>query len=150
MRATVDTASQVANMPGYSRKDFLDEYTFPLSPAHDFELDGVPAEFASGHPKEWASWSEAIDFGKDIKHEGARAYASFQSALSSDQKLLAISSNRDHILIYHVASKELRASLEGAGQVAFKPAQGPEKPGYTLISSVSYDGSRGAGPENKL
>ncbi|KAF2833580.1 WD40 repeat-like protein [Ophiobolus disseminans] len=129
-------------MPSFTRKDFLDAYTFPLSPVHDFELDGVPAAFASGHPRAWASWSEAIDFGKEVKSEVRRAYASFQTALSPDQKLLAISLNREQILIYDVATKELRATLEGAGQVVFKPAQGPEKPGYTLLSGISYDGDR--------
>lgn len=133
----------------YSRKDFLNEYEFPLTPARDFELDGVPAEFASGHPKEWAGYCEAINFSEHTK-DGVSAFTSIQSALSPDQRLLAISSNRDRILVYDVATRELRATLEGAGQVAFKPTQGPETPGYTLISSISYDGSRGALSENKL
>ncbi|KAH7094344.1 hypothetical protein FB567DRAFT_1721 [Paraphoma chrysanthemicola] len=134
----------------YSRKDFLDEYVFPLNPARDFERDGFPAEFASGHPREWASYSEAIDFGKDVGDGDSRAYRSFHSALSSDQKLLAISSNHARILVYDVPTKELRATLEGAGKLAFKPAQGPERPGYTLLSSISYDGDRGATRENQL
>jgi|TARA_R110002003_G_scaffold46_16_gene3850 WD40 repeat protein len=129
----------------YSRKDFLDEYSFPRSPARDFERDGHPAEFASGHPRVWESYSEAIDFGT-----GKGDYRSYHSTLSCDHKLLAISSNRDRILVYDVPSKELRATLEGAGKLAFKPSQGPEKPGYTLLSSISYDGDRGAGSENQL
>jgi hypothetical protein len=134
----------------YSRNNFLSEYSFPPRPARDFELDGYPAEFASGHPKEWATWCEAIDFGEAVKLDDQPAYAGFHSALSGDQKLLAISSRRDRILVYDVATKELRATLEGAGQIAFKPAQGPEKPGYTLISSIADNASRGAGMENKL
>jgi hypothetical protein len=117
----------------YSRNNFLSEYSFPPRPARDFELDGYPAEFASGHPKEWATWCEAIDFGEAVKLDDQRAYAGFH-----------------RILVYDVATKELRATLEGAGQIAFKPAQGPEKPGYTLISSIADNASRGAGMENKL
>ncbi|KAF2027795.1 YVTN repeat-like/Quino protein amine dehydrogenase [Setomelanomma holmii] len=134
----------------YSRKDFLDEYSFPRTTTLDFERDGHPAEFASGHPREWDNYSVAFDFGKETTGNGDRAYVSFHSALSSDQKLLAISSNRDRILVYDVASKELRTNLEGAGKLAFKPAQGPERPGYTLLSSISYDGDRGALPQNQL
>lgn len=145
---------RVTNMPAfksYSRKDFLDEFSFPREVTRDFVLDGRPAEFASGHPKEWASWCDAIDIGKEMGVEdGERTYTSIECALSSDRKLLAIGSKLERILVYDVSSRELRAILEGAGALVFKPAQGPETPGYTLVSSISDAASRGAGPTNKL
>jgi hypothetical protein len=134
----------------YTRKDFLDEYTFPLDTVLDFELDGRRAEYASGHPVQWLSWCESFDFGKEFGLEGHPASASFHTALSSDRKLLAISWSGGIILVYDVNTKELRATLEGAGQIAFKPAQWPESRGYSLISSIRYDGSRGAGREKRL
>jgi WD40 repeat protein len=133
----------------YTRKDFLDVYTFPLATALDFELDGQRAEYASGHPVQWMSWCESLDFSKELGLEGHLASAIFHTALSSDRKLLAISSNSDTILIYDVNTKELRATLEGAGHITFKPTQGPESPGYSLISSICYN-SRSAGREKRL
>jgi len=134
----------------YTRKNFMDEYTFPLHPANDFEHNGHPAEYASGHPKSWLSTYESFDFGKDLGMEGCLASASFHTALSPDQKLLAISSSSDRILVYDVVTKELRATLEGGGEVVFRPEQESESLGYTLLSSMCYDGSRGADPENSL
>ncbi|KAJ4350040.1 uncharacterized protein N0V89_008661 [Didymosphaeria variabile] len=79
---------------------------------------------------------------------------SLDTALSPDSKLLAISSShpRVGILIYDVATKELRQALEGCGTLAFRPlarqhqqdAEGKratdisgEIPAYTLVSSFS-------------
>jgi hypothetical protein len=136
----------------HSRKDFLDEYVFPRNPTRDFERDGFPAQFASGHPWtwEWCSHNDVIDFGKGTICEGEKSYKGFHSALSSDQKLLAISLSWERIFIYDVFSKELRATLEGSGQVAFRPAHEPEKHGYNLISSLSDHESRSGISNNRL
>jgi WD40 repeat protein len=136
----------------HTREQLLKEYTFPLEPAQDFERDGHPAEFASGHPwpAHWHSFAEAIDFGIEMKEQNKGAYKSFHSALSSDQKLLAISSSLERIVIYDVASKKLRATLEGAGHVVFRPVQDSETNGYILISSICDGEARGAVSENRL
>jgi WD40 repeat protein len=135
-----------------SRKDFLAGYSFPRNPTRDFERDGHPAEFASGHPWtwEWCSENEIINFGKDLITKSERSYKGFHSALSSDQKLLAISLSYERVLVYDLASKELRATLEGCGQVVFKPAQQPDEHGYSLISSISDHESRSGISSNRL
>jgi WD40 repeat protein len=135
-----------------SRKDFLNEYSFPRNPTRDFERDGHPAEFASGHPWtwEWCDEDHVINFGKDLIIKSERSYKGFHSALSSDQKLLAISLSYERILVYDLASKELRATLEGCGQVAFRPAQQPDEHGYNLISSLSDHESRSGISSNRL
>ncbi|CAO2658533.1 Nn.00g062560.m01.CDS01 [Neocucurbitaria sp. VM-36] len=148
-----------------SRQDFLDEYTFPNEPARDFELDGIPARFASGHPKDWTWETDVLDFAAEIKEKDERAYSSYQSATSPDYKLLAISLREARILIYDIDSKELRQVLEGAGTLAFRPTvirrEGVEevdddargkhgKPAYTLISSISDEASRRGREENRL
>jgi WD40 repeat protein len=134
------------------RKDLLNEYSFSWNPARDFERDAQPAEFASGHPWtwEWCGDEQTLDFGKDIVNNSEKSFQSFHSALSSDQKLLAISLSYDRILIYDLASKELRATLEGSGQVAFRPAQQPGDQGYNLISSISDFESRSGTSNNRL
>jgi WD40 repeat protein len=137
----------------HTRKDFLKDYSFPTTPARDFERNGIPAAFASGHPKpeNWFSTNEAFDYDQFMKQDGQCLHRSYHSALSSDQKLLAISSNRERIVIYDVATKELRAVLEGSDRVAFKPVQSPAQgTGYTLISSISDLEARGAVSNNRL
>jgi WD40 repeat protein len=137
----------------YTREDFLKDYTFPTTPARDFERNGIPAAFASGHPwpSNWVSFSEAFDFVEDTKEHEKGSYRSFSSALSSDRKLLAISSNRGRIVVHDVATKELRATLEGSGRLAFRPAlDSAQNNGYTLISSISDLEARGAVSRNRL
>ncbi|OAK96031.1 WD40 repeat-like protein [Phaeosphaeriaceae sp. SRC1lsM3a] len=135
----------------YTRQNFLDEYTFPLKPSRDFELDGATADFASGHPwpEYWHNPLSTIDFGKEFKQEN-RINKSFHTALSSDNKLLAISSTCEQILIYDVFAKELRATLEGTGRVVFRPVPNSEHSGYTLISSLSDHEARAGLSSNRL
>jgi WD40 repeat protein len=145
--------NHTSTMPMQTREQFFKEYNFPLEPAQDFERDGHPAEFASGHPwpAHWHSFAEAIDFSNEMKEQYKDGtYGGFYSALSSDQKLLAISSCRERIVIYDVASKSLRATLEGAGHIVFRPVQDHETNGYTLISSIPEGEARKSVSENKL
>jgi WD40 repeat protein len=121
-------------------REFLNEYGFPLKPPRDFELDGELAEFASGHPTEWGSWNVAIDYSNEVEGDSKLLPTSYYSALSSDGKLLAISSSQERISIYDTSSKELRSILEGSGKIVFRPNQRPEKPGYTLLGSISHNG----------
>jgi WD40 repeat protein len=137
----------------HTREGFLKEYSFPLKPAKDFERDGNVAEFASGHPwpsPDWRNFTEAIDFGKEMNEQSTGAYKSFHSAISSDGKLLAISSTLERILIYDIATKELRANLEGTGRIVFRPVRDSDIKGYTLISSISDHESRAGLSNNRL
>ncbi|KAH7389430.1 WD40-repeat-containing domain protein [Phaeosphaeria sp. MPI-PUGE-AT-0046c] len=135
----------------YTREDFLKEYSFPLKPTLDFEREGAPADYASGHPwpEYWQNPSSIIDFAKNFTQDPG-AYTSFYTALSCDNKLLAISSTCEQILIYDVFSKELRAILEGTGSVVFRPVFHPHHNGYTLISSLSDHEARAGLSSNRL
>lgn len=144
-----------------SRHEFLEGYTFPTEPARDFECRGIPAIYASGHPKEWDQMPAAINFSADDKGGDQSTHNSYHSALSSDRKLLAISTRAGNILIYNVATKELRQVLEGAGHLAFKPskqegkrtkisAESAYREGYMLVSSISDSTSRGGPETNQL
>lgn len=139
-------------MPLTSRTEFLKEYSFPTTFHRDFERDGFPAQFASGHPypPSWYSLTEAIDFSEATDQQDKRSDKSFHSALSSDQKYLAISLSHERMVIYDIASKELRATLEGSGRIAFRPVADPVQKGYTLISSISDTEARGALSSNRL
>jgi WD40 repeat protein len=136
----------------HTREQLLKEYTLPLIPAQDFERDGHPAEYASGHPwpAGWHSAVEAIDFSNEMREQNRGASKTLHTALSSDQKLLAISSSLERILIYDVVSKELRATLEGTGHIVFRPAQDPESNGHTLISNISDREARSGVSQNRL
>jgi WD40 repeat protein len=131
---------------------------------HDFAVDGKPAQWASLHPKEWTYQDRVphaqrfhIELPKKML-EGERAYASLHSAMSPDHKLLAISSSSEWIMVYDIESLELKQELEGTGNIHFRPQIGEDdtndanlaRPSYTLVSSVSNDGQRGAVPENTL
>ncbi|KAH7357606.1 hypothetical protein BKA66DRAFT_427528 [Pyrenochaeta sp. MPI-SDFR-AT-0127] len=148
-----------------TRDDFLREYVFPDNPVYDFECDKRSAQYASGHPKEWGQDTEILNFGIDLKENGKRTYKSYHSALSPDKKLLAISCTAERILIYDIASKELRQILEGAGVLAFRPDTNRpgsiektgqitdklhEKPAYTIVSSILDEASRHGRENNKL
>jgi len=137
----------------HTRKDLLKDYSFPTTPARDFERNGIPAAFASGHPwpENWFGSHEAYDYDQFEKQHDQSLHRSFHSAFSSDQKLLAISSNRERIVIYDVATRELRAVLEGSDRIAFRPVQSPALGnGYTLISSISDLEARAAASNNRL
>lgn len=148
-----------------TQQDFLKGYSFPDDPVHDFELDGQSAQYAAGHPKEWGLDIESLDFGIDGKRDGQPTLMGYHSALSPDKKLLAISCSTERILIYDIASKELRQVLDGAGYLAFRPFVNTEestedvrkdvdklhgKPSYTIVSSITDEASRGGDEENKL
>lgn len=135
----------------YTREGFLNDYSFPLTPSCDFKSNGNAAEFASGHPwpEYWHNPSSSIDFGKDFRDKHG-AYKSFHTALSSDSKLLAISCTSEQILVYDVFAKELRATLEGTGRIAFRPTPVPDHDGYSLISSISDHEARAGLSGNRL
>jgi WD40 repeat protein len=146
-------------MPCFTREDFLREYVVPVDPSTDFKCAGVPAHFASGHPRDWTQAYEVLDFAADVEEDEGHSRKSYYTAVSSDKKLLAISTRSERILVYDIVSKELQSVLEGAGSVAFRPSapnledaentgQGPGGGGYTLVSSISDEAQRG-GPKIK-
>jgi WD40 repeat protein len=151
----------------FSREDFLRDYILPVQPAQDFEWNGVPAQYADGHPKEWGDETEFLDFAKDFKPTREHGFTSYTTALSSDKKLLAISiPGPERILVYDVSSKNLCQVLEGAGPLCFRPitdetgrAKGTSdnalesraQPAYTLISEIPNGSSEyGAKGSNQL
>ncbi|KAI4920628.1 uncharacterized protein J4E92_008271 [Alternaria infectoria] len=138
-------------MQCYTRESFMEEYAFPLKPAKDFERAGIPAQYASGHPKEWSQTRDVINFSADLPQQSEITYRSYDTAVSSDKKLLAISSNLGRILVYNIHTRQLCEILEGGGSVEFRPSvanaeshseieqtsgTGTPRPGYTLVSSV--------------
>jgi len=142
-----------------SRDDFMKHYVFPNEPACDFEQASIPAQFASGQPKDWSQAYHVVDLSIHLPHEGADAPRPSYTDVSSDKKLLAVSTSGERILIYHVVSRELRAVLEGAGAVRFRLLNIADdrdadmsqitrgnavRPGYTLVSSIAdaEDGDR--------
>ena len=142
-----------------SRDDFMKQYVFPNEPARDVEQAGIPAQFASGHPKDWSQAYHVVDLSIHLSQESADAAGPGHTDVSSDKKLLAISTSGERILIYDVVSRELRAVLEGAGAVRFRPLNTADdkdagisqitrgnavRPGYTLVSSIAdaEDGGR--------
>ncbi|RMZ66228.1 F-box and wd40 domain [Pyrenophora seminiperda CCB06] len=141
-----------------SRNEFMKQYVFPNEPARDFEHAGIPAQFASGHPKDWSQACHVLDFSLDIPQESAGSLKTSHTAISSDGKLLAISTSVERILIYDILSRELRAVLEGAGTVRFRPKNTVDKndattsqstgehtvrPAYTLVGSISDEAYHG-------
>ncbi|CAA9964239.1 WD40 repeat protein [Pyrenophora teres f. maculata] len=133
-----------------SRGDFFKQYVFPNKPERDFEEAGIPAQFASGHPKDWSQAYHVLDYSLDIPLENEATLKTSHTDVSSDGKLLAISTSAERILIYDIVSRELRAVLEGAGTVRFRPLNTADnkeagssqstggnviRPGYTLMSS---------------
>ncbi|KAL1797163.1 hypothetical protein ACET3X_003769 [Alternaria dauci] len=152
-------------MPCYSRKDFMREFVFPDEPAQDFERAGIAAQYASGHPKNWSQTNDILDFSADLREDSDNTYRNYYTALSSDKKLLAISTDAERILVYDLASRELCEVLEGSGSVTFRPSDtneesvagvgqgmgvGTPRPGYTLVSSISHDAPRRARSANQL
>jgi WD40 repeat protein len=152
-------------MTRYSREDFMREYVFPFEPMKDFEHAGTPAQYASGHPKDWSQAYDILNFSADLPQPSERTRSTYYTAVSSDKKLLAISSGVDTILIYNIKTRELCEVLEGAGSVVFRPSDangeslaetgqttgvGTPRPGYTLVSSISGEGYRGVRTTSQL
>jgi WD40 repeat protein len=152
-------------MACYSHEDFMRNYVFPLEPTHDLEHAGIPSQYASGHPKDWSQAYDVLDFSADLNEQPECAYRSYGTAVSSDGKLLAISTDVERILIFSIASRELREVLEGTGSVTFRPFDahgdtladivqgtgvGAPGPGYTLVSSISDEAYRGGHKVNQL
>jgi WD40 repeat protein len=152
-------------MPCFSHEDFMREFVFPDEPARDFECAGIPAQYASGHPKDWSQACDVLNFSADLNEHSQSKHRSYYTAISSDKRLLAISTDAERILVYNIASRQLCEVLEGAGSVAFRPSdaneeslpdndqamgRGTPRPGYTLISSISDDAYRGGRRPNQL
>ncbi|KAA8619674.1 WD40 repeat [Pyrenophora tritici-repentis] len=133
------------------RGDFFKQYVFPNKPERDFEQAGILAQFASGHPKDWPQAYHVIDYSLNIPLEKEVPLKTSHTDVSSDGKLLAISTSADRILIYDIVSRDLRVVLEGAGIVRFRPWKAADnrnaasqstgdnamRPGYTLVCSVA-------------
>ncbi|EUC35866.1 hypothetical protein COCCADRAFT_24285 [Bipolaris zeicola 26-R-13] len=148
-----------------SRETFQKDYLFPLEAVHDFENAGSAAQLAACHPKEWTQADNVLDFGVHLNESDKRSYASYCTTISSDKKLLAISTSTEKILVYDIASQELRETLEGTGQVYFRPfvntkpdtgiadqthnKYAARSTGYTLVS-VSATGRNKASTPNQL
>ncbi|KAF3007863.1 hypothetical protein E8E13_010854 [Curvularia kusanoi] len=104
-------------------KRFTNEWSFPLHPLHDFELDGETAHFASGHPRQWGDESHWLNFRRAmIGNEPSEcSYGHYSAAVSPDCKLLAIASIHERLFIYDIESQELRQVLDGTGRLIFAP-----------------------------
>jgi WD40 repeat protein len=159
--ATIEAGPQTDDKPKIrcvSRKDFTKEWTFPMHPLHDFELDGEVAKYAPGHPRQWGDETHWLDISKAIRDgQSENAHESFYAAISHDHTLLAIVSGHERILIYHIESQELRQVLDGAGHLIFAPVSvsldnadhdGPT-PTYTLGCNATDKGRR-SGLNNQL
>lgn len=141
----------------YTRKDFVEEWAFPLQPLHDFKLDGEPAQYAPGYPKEWDDEQTRIDFRDAIRDgQPESSYHSYYTAVSPDKRLLAVTSSYERILVYDIETQELRQVLDGAGHLVFGPltqidcgdkttegqrAKPSRMPAYILGCKVSDRGS---------
>ncbi|EMD62683.1 hypothetical protein GGP41_003499 [Bipolaris sorokiniana] len=148
-----------------SRETFLKGYLFPLGAVHDFENAGGAAQLAACHPKEWTQADNVLDFSVHLNESDKGSYAFYCTTITSDKKLLAISTSAEKILVYDIASQELRETLEGTGKVYFRPSVNTKthsgiadqtlnkyaaRPaGYTLVS-VSTTGRNKASASNQL
>ncbi|KAF2495014.1 YVTN repeat-like/Quino protein amine dehydrogenase [Lophium mytilinum] len=139
------------------RGQFLAGWSFAIDPNHDFRIANESADWASGHPFTWdccpSSRTISVPLGDDAGH-----YHSMYSAVSGDEALFAVSAGKK-IYVYDLESKELRQTLDGCGNVFFRPIDrrgedisetelesSPEDetlnggPKYTLICSVPSSG----------
>ncbi|KAF2625471.1 WD40 repeat-like protein [Macroventuria anomochaeta] len=144
-------------------KDLVKEWTFPLKPLHDFELNGEVAQYAPGHPRQWGDETHWLNFQHAIRDgQPESPYESYYAAISPDHKLLAITSTHERILVYNIESQELCQVVDGVGYLVFAPlrqpterksAEGetarPPTPVYALICSASDEGRR-TGVDNQL
>jgi hypothetical protein len=153
-------------MSSASHESSLKDYIFPLEAAHDFQNAGGPAQLAASHPKDWTQADNVFDFGVHLAEHEKGFHAFYCTAITSDRRLLAISTSTEHVLIYDIASQELRETLDGTGTVYFrpsattKPAPGTTDPtlskgtgrpaDYTLVSSVPNTGRSKAPKANQL
>ena len=148
-----------AGMPCYTHKGLVEEWNFTLEPLHDFELNGETAQYAPGHPRKWGDETHWLNFRKELTGgKPEMQWNSYYAAVSSDHKLLAITSRHERILVYEIESQELRQVLDGAGDLKFAILpQGSEKastdggptPAYSLGCSASDEGNR-TGIDNQL
>lgn len=157
------TGTAKADKTCYSRKDFVEEWSFPLKPVHDFEFNGEAAQYAPGHPKEWGDETELVEFRHAIRDgQPESSYESYYAAISPDNKLLAITSGHERILVYDIGLQELRQVIDGAGYLVFRPlsrstdkkstegqSAKPPIPAYTLGCSASDEANR-SGIDNQL
>lgn len=144
--APVGTVQAIATC--FSSNDFLKEWDFPIHPLHDFKLNGEPAHYAPGHPRQWGDATHWLDFRQAIRDgQPERSYDSYYAAVSPDNKLIAITSGNERVLIYDIETQELRQVLDGAGDLIFAPlAPSIDKkkpiPAYSIGCSASKKGSR--------
>ncbi|KAI8934163.1 hypothetical protein NX059_008916 [Plenodomus lindquistii] len=152
----------------YSHQDFVKNFDFSLEPACNFQSGGgVPARYASGHPKEWSDERPlgTLEFSLYDQADDAKAYCTYHTAISPDGKLLAISTSSEKVLIYGVASQELCQELDGVGPLQFRPTTSAEiraaddtnnvsprikSPAYTIVSSANSPQSRGVVEPDRL
>jgi WD40 repeat protein len=123
----------------------VQRYEFPIEPWCDFQIEGQAPTWASGHPKEWFRDPQSIELPRSAKAEGrtSQIYKSIHSAISPDDKLLAVTSeDGTRILIYDIDSKELRQKLDGTGKIVFAPLPKkepePNAPASNAIASPAY------------
>lgn len=162
--ATTKATPKSTVKTSYTRKDFVEEWSFPLQPLHDFELHGEPARYAPGYPKEWDDEKRRIDFRDIIRSGRPASHVSYYATISPDKKLLAVTSTYERILVYDIESQELRQTLDGAGHLVFGPlaqsdnggnateeerTEFSRRPAYALGCSASDENSR-SGRHNQL
>jgi WD40 repeat protein len=136
-------------MPVFTREMYLENFVYAVE--EDFQKDGQPAAFASGFPKYWGQEDAAIEIpppddeepiNPHDAHLRNRIYTSFSSAVSPDQKLLAISYGND-VYIYDIATKQLRQKFPEQPEIVqdlfFCPRQYP---------SSSNSKGKGKSPEH--
>src|SRR5690242_6854992 len=135
----------------FSSNDFLKEWDFPTHPLHDFKLNGDSAHYAPGHPRQWGDETHWLDLRQAIRDgQPERSYDSFYAAVSPYNKLLAITSGNEQVLIYDIETQELRQVLDGAGKLIFAPlASSIDKmntdkptPAYSIGCSASEKDSK--------
>ncbi|KAF2117316.1 WD40-repeat-containing domain protein [Lophiotrema nucula] len=137
-----------------TRDQFLESYDVPLEAENDFQIAGVDAQWASGHPKQWGQENSSFPMPGSSKEGQVKHYSSYNCAMSDDKKLLAISSD-DKIWVIDVQSQEVRQELDGTGNLYFRPQVKMENEGedgedaglgsaaYTLLGSVPDTHDRG-------
>lgn len=132
-----------------TRQQFLASFKFDPEAKQDFvDIAGKPAQWVTGNPKQWGDENDSFQIGDSITKSG-NDYNGLESALSPDQKLIAVSTGLVKTGVYDVATHELRAELEGM-VTCWKPAtlngDGVDndealvgRPAYTLLTSVSNE-----------
>jgi WD40 repeat protein len=131
-------------MPFITYEQFLATFVFDIE--DDFQVDGVTASWAPGHPKQWGDEDFSIQIPMDeTKEDNPRFREYIATAISSDTKLLAASRGTT-IYIFDVETRtiqqELIGHIEPPQQLFFRPNKEeensavPQEQGYTLVSST--------------